>query len=194
MEKINNVQDLGYRFASHVDGDQEFIAYATANIAGFPDKTKIADELVASFKAGCLIRHIELQEVRHFIVEGESKLIETDDEDSAGFHATVAYCVSLPKHEFGELKGDKKSIIKEVRDRAKNYCDLRWSRLLKAAADVTEKSSTRASNKGFQEWLDKVLADMTPKAKRALEAGDPTAVDIAKLKVAIEMFKNQLKK
>jgi len=106
----------------------------------------------------------------------------------------VDYAVGMPKHEFGELKPGKKHLVKGLRDAAKNYADLRWSRLLKSAAEQISEAKTRASNKSFMEWLEKVLADMVPKAKRAKDNGDPTAMDVEELKEAIASFKEWLPK
>lgn len=192
VSTIKNVKDLGYRFAALQDGVASFIEYARENVPGFPNKDKIADEVVTEFKAGCLIRYTELHPDVHYIVEGEDSFVETDDETAAGFHCSVGYCVSMSKFDFGQLAPNKKHIVKTQRDSAKNYCDLRWSRLLRAANEESNEAKTRASNKLFMDWLNGVLADMPKKAKIAVKNGDATAIEDSKLRVAIEVFKQKL--
>jgi hypothetical protein len=189
---IKNLKDLGYRFSAHVDSDGEFVKYALANIPGFPNKDKIDERLRGEFTAGCMVRYTELHPATHYLVEEDDtfkEVSEPDDVALAEFECSVDYCVSLPKHEFGALKPNKKHIVKEVRDAAKNYCDLRWSRLLKAANEqISQEGKTRASNKLFREWLDGVLADMPKKARLAVKNGDTSAVNPDKLKIAIAFF------
>jgi hypothetical protein len=192
---IKNVRDLGYRFAAFQDGTAAFIAYAKDHIPGFPNKDKIADEVITEFKAGCLIRFTELHPSKHYIVEGEDsfkEVSEPEDVALAGFECSVAYCVGMSKYEFGELLPNKKHIVKLLRDAAKNYGDLRWSRLLKSANEEASEAKTRASNKLFMDWLNGVLADMPKKAKIAVKNGDSTAIEDSKLRVAIEVFKQKL--
>lgn len=189
---IKNVRDLGYRFALFQDATGEFIKYAQANIPGFPAKDKIADEIVSEFKSGCLIRFTELHPAVHYVVDGEDTFTQTDDEKLGGFNLSVGYAVGLPKFEFGELQPNKKHLVKVLRDAAKNYADLRWSRLLKAASEESSEAKTRASNKLFMDWLNGVLADMPKKAKIAVKNGDSTAVSDATLRMAIEVFKQKL--
>lgn len=189
---IQNVRDLGYRFATFQDAAKDFTVWAQAHIPGFPNKDKIADEIVTEFKSGCLIRFTELHPAVHYVVEGEDTFTRTDDEKLAGFNLSVGYAVGLPKYEFGELPPNKKHLVKTLRDAAKNYADLRWSRLLKAASEDSPEAKTRASNKLFMDWLNGVLADMPKKAKIAAKNGDATAIEDSKLRIAIEMFKRQL--
>lgn len=193
---IQSLQDLGYRLATHVDGEKAFLVYAMANIAGFPDKDKIPEEATTAVKAGMLVRFTELRPAVHYVQEGEDSFVPTDKSVKGGFECSVGYCLSLPRHEFGELKPNKKALVKKIRDDASTYCAIRWARLLKSAKELTEggESNTRKSNKLFAEWLNGILADMPKKAKNAAKAGDATAVDADKLRVAIEMFKVQIAK
>lgn len=189
---IQNVRDLGYRFATFQDAAKDFTTWAQANIPGFPNKDKISDEIVTEFKSGCLVRYTELHPPVHYIVEGEDTFVQTDDEKLGGFNLSVGYAVGLPKYEFGELQPNKKHLVKTLRDNAKHYGDVRWMRLLKAAAEESTEAKTRASNKLFMDWLNGVLADMPKKAKIAVKNGDATAIEDSKLRVAIEVFKQKL--
>ena len=192
---IKNVQDLGYRFALRVDGDAEFIEYAMDHIPGFPDKNKIPEEVSAMFKAGCMIRYTEQHPDQHYIVEGDDVFRLTQDTALAGFNCSVGYCVSLPKHEFGALKPAKKHIVKQVRDDAKHYCDVRWSRLLKAANDLlgnVGESVSRAANKLFSEYLNSILGEILKRDRNAIKNGDTSAIPVENLKIALEVFKNSV--
>src|SRR5271166_6785421 len=88
ISNIKNVQDLGYRFASHEDLVNEFVAYAKEHIPGFPDKTKIPEEVVTGFKAGALVRYTELYETKHYMRDGEDTYIECSAEDCAAANET----------------------------------------------------------------------------------------------------------
>lgn len=193
---IKNTQDLGYRFAAHVDADKSYVEYALGNIPNFPDKAKIEDVYVEQFKAGAMLRYSELQKgsIKHYLLDGEDTFIETDKPgQKGGFECSVAYCVGLPKHEFGALKPNKKALVKRVRDAANNYCDLRWSRLLQAGNAAKTDKGPRKPNTLFQPWLDKILVDILNKAKKANSDGDSTAVAVPTVMLAIAAFKNQMK-
>lgn len=193
--QIKSLQDLGYQVASHVDGERAFLVYAKTNIPGFPEKDKIPEEVVTQVKAGMLTRFVELRPVVHYAQDGEDTFTVTDKATKGGFECSVGYCLSLSRHEFGELKPNKKALVKKIRDDASTYCAIRWARLLKSAdLDPDKASNTRKSNKLFAEWLAGILADMPKKAKNAAKAGDATAIDADKLRVAIEVFKQQLAK
>jgi hypothetical protein len=184
-EKIKDMKDLGYQFSAHIDGDRDFAKWAVEHIEGFPDK--VSAENVSAFKQGTLMRFTELRPSVHYVLsEGEYRVAES--QEAHDFTLSVEYAVGISKHDFGILEPNKKSLVKPLRDAAKNYGDVRWSRLLKSVADLTQKSATRKSNKSFKEYIDKVFADMVPKNKRAIEAGDPTAWDNDDLRAAIAAF------
>lgn len=194
---FKSFQDLGYQFAGHVDQEQNYAAYLVEHVA---DLAKVPQDVIDQVKAGSILRYAEQHPAVHYVQDGEDTFIALQDDeelkdDQKGFECSVGYCVSLPRHEFGELKPNKKSLVKKVRDAAKMYADIRWSRLLKAAVGISQEAQgkVRAANKSFQEWLDSMLADAIKKARIAVKNGDPTAIDPAKLGVKIEMFKNALK-
>jgi len=192
---FKSFQDLGYQFAGHIDAEVSYASYLVEHV---PDLTAVPQDVIDQVKAGFILRYAELHPAKHYMQDGEDTFVECEPEDlkdTAGFECSVGYCVSLPRHEFGELKPNKKNLVKKIRDAAKMYADIRWSRLLKAAVGITQDAAgkVRAANKSFQEWLDKMLADAVTKARVAVKNGDPTAIDPAKLQVRIEQFKNNLK-
>lgn len=190
---IQSMQDLGYQYSGHIDGEAVFVAYLTDHV---PDLNDIPASVVDAFKAGSILRYAESHPAKHYMKDGDN-YIECDaedlkDEGIEGFECSVGYCVSLSRHEFGELTGPKKTLVKEVRDGAKMYADVRYSRLLKSAKGTSEAGKARAANKQFMEWLNGVLGDAVKKTKIAIKNGDPTAIDPAKLQVKIEQFRNSL--
>jgi hypothetical protein len=191
---ITSARDLGFQYAAHVDGDARFADWAREHIPGFPNKDKVPDEIIAEFKGGCHTRYAEQHPPVSYIRDGEDSFVAVDDPaeipEGRGFVLSVAYAIEMATHEFGKLLPNRKALVKSVRDAAKNYADLRWSRLLRSATEGEAK--TRAANKAFAEWLNQTLKTMVDKDKRANANGDPTALPIQGLKLAIEKFREEV--
>lgn len=193
---FKGARDMAYQFATHTDGEGKFVAWFRAAYPAATSKEKIPDEFVTEFTAGCYQRHGELQAAVTYVREGEdSYRPKADGEtipDGKALHLSVAYCTEMSTHEFGKLLPNLKRLVKGVRDKAKNYRDVKFGRFVKALFADAE-SGPRAANKTFAEWFDKMLVDAIAKAKRATEKGDATAPNPDALRVKIEAFKAALK-
>jgi hypothetical protein len=191
---FTSIRDMAFQYSAHTDAEGKYIAYVRAVYPTMTDKDKVPKEFTDEFTAGCTLRHAELNPPVIYVREGEDTYRPRAEgetvADGKALALSVAYATSMSTHEFGKLLPGLKAIVKPVRDAAKNYRDVKIGRFFKSLFE--RESVTRASNRTWAEWFDKMLLDAVAKAKRATERGDTSAPNPEALKVACEALKHAL--
>lgn len=171
-----SIRDFGYQVAQHGDMLIADAMDAVKLIPGFPDN--VADEIVAEFKAGCILRKADLVKPTVYIREGVDNYVISDGKPPKGattLKLDVAYAMTYTPQLFGALRKTQPNLhrmVKVIRDDVSKYASNKWNGLVATYKRATAGPRDRSVNKSFSDWLDDTLAAILKRAKTAASRGD----------------------
>ena len=192
VSPIADMADAGYRLGKTGDTLRDIAQFVLERDPGFLDEP--SDATQTSLTAGLRLRYHENHPTKFYTLDWVPC---EEGTKGASNKMDVEVAFAITQQQLGALKTEnpkKHELVTKVRKlfgdyKAQNFKRLKAAMLALQSGDA----KTKTPADPFDVWLNKLLDNVEKRNKTAKSRDDTTVVDAAKLKRAIQAFKDALK-
>ena len=190
--EIMDMADAGYRLGKTGDTLRDIARFVLDKEPAFLDDP--SDATMTALTKGLRLRYHENNPSKFYTLDWVPC---TEGTKGASNKMDVEVAFSVTQQQLGALKAEnpqKHKLVTDVRTQFNNYKSQNLKRLKAAMLSLQSgEGKAKPAADPFDVWLNKLLDTVEKRNKTAKSRDDTTVVDAAKLKRAIQAFKDALK-